>query len=621
MNHYSILSFIAFLLYLQAGAYIFNKLSHRPLNIVFSLLCLAFSIFAFFSAFLYSASTIEQVYFYDRLAAIGWTTFPILMVIFFVLISGNKSKLILSIVKFVLLPMAVGSFVLIVIFNELEASKLYYHYGQTWRFVLSKNSIPVYAFILYLLLSVFLSLIILVNWYLSTKTNRGRRQAIIILMSLFVFFIASTFSNIVIPFLDIAMVPALAPINSIFWVAGVFYALIRYQRDVLSSDVISNLIINHINEFVLFFDNKKRVFAANNFTLNNLSYSSGEITRLSVSDIVPDPKMLEMYLEKFGKQKSTSQIRTDLINSNGDHIEVLLSLLSITDKFNNNFGFVLIGIDNRQKSLLEKEIAERKKVEKRLNNMKDDLELIVQQNTKELFDANKKLQIEILERKRAEAQIKHDLDEKIKLVSEVHHRVKNNIQIIISLINMLASHKDVTTDDSEKILQIAERVRVVSAIHDILYSSKRLSSIDFTEFIRRKTEELSSNLMYGGKKKKIKYKFNLLQQYLEIDKAIPCAIIFHELMANAINFAFPESNDDHSDNLKQKNIIQVGFYKEDDEYTLSVRDNGVGLPGELSAVKKNSVGLQMVNILTKHHLKGDLKISSSSGTTVIIRFS
>ncbi len=617
MNIYSVLSFIAFLLYLQAGAFILHKSARKPVNIIFSILCLAFSIFAFFSTFIFNASDIEQVYFYDRLASFGWTTFPILMVIFFVKISNNKSVLIRNTIKFVLLPLVIIS--MIAILSDLESYKLYYHYGQTWFFELNRNSVYVYLFVFYLFLSVFLSLIVLGNWLISTHTNRERKQAVIILLSLLVFFIASTLTNIVLPFLNIGIVPALAPINSILWIAGVFYALARYQREVLSAEVISNLILNHINQFIFFIDNNKKISTVNKFTLNNLSFSFNEISSLSLNDLFSKPQLTDEFFQKL-YSNSPFQINAELVSSKNAEIPVLLSGLPIIDQYMNHYGYVLIGIDIRQKVLLKKEVAERIKAERRLTKIKDDLESLVHKNTRELFEANKRLQVEMLERQRVEAQIKHDLEEKKALVSEVHHRVKNNIQIIVSLIKMLSYHKDVGVDDSEKILQITERVRFISAIHDVLYSSKKFSNIDFAEFIRKRTEELNNTLI-KAKRKKILYKINVSHNFLDIDKAIPCGIIYHELLSNAIKYAFPDSLTEQSGDAVKKNTIHVAFYKNESEYTFMVRDNGVGFPGKLDITEKSSVGLKMVNILTKHHLKGDLKISNSNGITVAIKFS
>ncbi len=617
MNLYSVLSFIAFLLYLQAGAIILHKSPRRPVNIVFSILCLSFSIFALFSAGIYSASNVEQVYYYDKLASVGWTTFPALMVLFFVKISNNKSPLVNNLVKYLLFPMAAIAIIQIIAFNELESSKVYYQYGQTWFFELNESSIWVHLFVFYLFFSVGLSLYVLGKWYLSAKTNREKKQVVIILFSLLVFFIASTFSNIFLTYLNISMVPALAPVNSILWISGVFYAMMKYQRDAVSPDVISSLILERINEFLLFFDNNHKIFAANRYTLNSLSYTSGEITGLSYRKIFANEKVMEDYFLRLRKTTALSQTRGELLNIKGEPIPVLLSGIAIRDKYKNNFGYVLIGKDDRQKIKLKQEMDERIRQERLLNKTKNDLGSLVWKNTMELSEANKKLQIEILERKRAEAQIKHDLKEQNSLVSEVHHRVKNNIQIIISLINMLSFHKDINAKGADKLNQIAERVRTISAINEKFYSSENLSKINFSDFLNKTAENLNSTL---NRNKNVKFSFNLTEKFLEIDKAIPCGIIYHELLENAIKFAFPANDNEKNNKLKRNNIIEVEFYKNKDEYTLLVSDNGVGIPGETHLLKANSVGLQLVNILTKTHLRGKLEINNFSGTTVKLVF-
>lgn len=616
MNLYSVLSFIAFLLYLQAGAVILYKSPRNPINIVFSILCLSFSIFSLFSSFIYSATTIEQVYFYDKLASIGWTTFPFLMVLFFYLLSNYKSKLIKNFIYFNLIP--VSAFSLIVVFFKLESLKLYYNYAETWIFNLNTNSPWVYIFVFYLFFSVVLSLYILISWYVHSQTNRGKRQAVIILFSLIVFVIASTVTNIILPFLDILVVPALAPVNSILWIGGVFYAMTRYGRNILSPDIISNLLMNHVNKFILFLTSDKNIFAVNKYTLHQLSYTDNEISNVPPRRIFSNSYLIDFIIREIEKKSFLSEINADIVSSQGHWIPVLLSGMKIRDKYKNHLGYVMIGSDNRQKQQLRREIAERIRVENALNNKKSELELLVQKNTRELSEANRKLKIEILERERAEAQIMYDLEEKSELVREVNHRVKNNIQMIISLINMLLTHKDLCNKGYDILTQISEHMRVFSDWHDYFYASDNFSKIDFSKFIEKVTDELNYILGYN---KNVRYEYNLSEKFLEIQQAIACGIIYYELLSNSLKYAFNNNNTHNNDESNRECTIKVELLKENNEYIFSVSDNGEGISNIMNFEKSDSIGFQIVNIITKDYLKGNVEVKNLQGTKFSISFS
>ncbi len=615
MNTYSVLSFIAFLLYIQAGIFILRKSHRKAVNVIFSILCLSLAIFALFSAFIYSAPTVEKVYFYDRLAAIGWTTFPFLMVLFFTKISNNKSKFVTYFAYYVLVPILVISYIFVL--YDLENLKFYNSFNQTWLFILNNESVFVYIFIFYLYSSLGLSLYVLIKWYLCSQKNREKKQASIIILSLIIFFLASTFSNILLPLLNVEAVPALAPLNSIVLITGMFYAMIRYQRDVFSTDVISSLLLDRINEFLIFLNNDKNIFTVNEHTLKNLSYTFNEIIGLPINSIVSNNKLVDNLLSQLRNSTTALEISVDFVASKGDLIPVIISGHTIKDNYKNTLGYVLIGVNNKHRIQLRKEVSNRIRKEKKLKKVKEELESLVNKNTKELSEANKKLQIEILERKRAEKQIKHALDEKTKLLSEIHHRVKNNIQIIVSLINMLSSHKNVDNTGSEKLSEIAERVRTISEIHESFYSTKNLSKIDFASFLRKTIEEFSNKFGYENS---VNYDLNIYEKFIEINKAIPCGIICYELLDNALKLAFlidSENNDAHK---KQECKLKIDFYKKDGEYTLSFCDIGVGDITKETLLDKNTVSFQMVDFLVKNQLRGKFSVEQSSGTTIILKF-
>ena len=218
---------------------------------------------------------------------------------------------------------------------------------------------------------------------------------------------------------------------------------------------------------------------------------------------------------------------------------------------------------------------------------------------------------DITERKKAEEQIQKDLKEKEVLLKEIHHRVKNNLQVISSLLNLQAGHiKDKQALDMFE--ESKNRVRSMGLIHEELYRSGDFSKVDFTGYIKN----LSSSLFraYSTAPDRIKLRTNIDDVSLEIDSAIPCGLIINELVSNALKHAFPPSFEG-----KGKIEITLGSM-EAGEIELIVKDNGVGIPKELDIRKTESLGMQLVFILAEDQLEGEVKLDRREGTKFTIRF-
>lgn len=212
---------------------------------------------------------------------------------------------------------------------------------------------------------------------------------------------------------------------------------------------------------------------------------------------------------------------------------------------------------------------------------------------------------DISEQKEKERLIKSALKEKEVLIREIHHRVKNNMQIIISLINMQMQD----SNDLEMIRnfrELQQRVRSMSIIHEDLYMSEDLSRINFGKYLER----LTNNLMQAyPHKKNLKLQMNVSDVLLGIDTAIPCGLVVNELLSNSFKYAFP---DDCFGGNKKCEIV-VEFSSEKNNYLLIVGDNGVGLPSNIEEIKTTSLGLLLVEILVTQ-LKGTMKITGTKGT-------
>jgi len=220
-----------------------------------------------------------------------------------------------------------------------------------------------------------------------------------------------------------------------------------------------------------------------------------------------------------------------------------------------------------------------------------------------LYEAS---QQELAERKRAEEQIKASLREKELLLKEIHHRVKNNLQVISSLLYLQS--KNVSDEQTFQMFRESQsRVRSMALVHESLYQSKDLARIDFAEYIRNLAAYIFRS--YGADSKTVNLEVDAEGVFLGIDVAVPWALITNELISNSLKHAFPNGRGGE---------IRVRLRTEDDRgLVLTVCDDGVGFPDGLDFRDTKSLGLQLVNTLVDQ-LEGTIEIDGSEGTEFTI---
>ncbi len=216
---------------------------------------------------------------------------------------------------------------------------------------------------------------------------------------------------------------------------------------------------------------------------------------------------------------------------------------------------------------------------------------------------------DITDRKHIERQLNESLEERGLLLKEIHHRVKNNLQIIISLFNLQSSY--ISDPGALKALKDGQhRIKSMALIHERFYQSQGLSKIDFDDYIKRLTENLF--LSYNIDQKKIKYRIESERVALDIDTAVPCGLIVNELVSNSLNHAF---------NGRETGEVFISFHPLGESHCrLIIADNGTGFKEGFSFEHSDSLGTQLVSALTEQ-IEGRLSYeSSSNGVKFVIDF-
>ena len=215
---------------------------------------------------------------------------------------------------------------------------------------------------------------------------------------------------------------------------------------------------------------------------------------------------------------------------------------------------------------------------------------------------------DVTEQKKAEHELKNSLKEKELLIKEIHHRVKNNMAVISSLLNLQAERfKDPPVLNAFR--DSRHRIRSMALVHEKLYEAKDLSKIEFSQYIKDLSRQVSRSNEFQGARISVKVKADNIK--LGIDAAIPCGLIINELLTNAFKYAFPNN---------RRGEIRIHMRRvKNESYELIVSDNGVGIPGPIDVQTPSTFGLNLVCLLTQQ-LEGRIEAHGEKGTRFIITF-
>lgn len=217
------------------------------------------------------------------------------------------------------------------------------------------------------------------------------------------------------------------------------------------------------------------------------------------------------------------------------------------------------------------------------------------------------LAFEITQRKETEDRLRATVKEKEILLKEVHHRVKNNLQVISSILS-LQSNYIVDKNVLDILKESQDRIKTMSFVHERLYQNTDFSSIKLGEYIL----SLAQNLLYSYKRDGIHIKLNTHfdDVYLDLDQAIPCGLIVNELVSNALKHAFKQM---------KKGNLNVTIKKIKSTITIQIKDDGIGIPKDIDINNTETLGFQLVQALVDQ-LDGKMNLNSKKGTEYLIKF-
>ncbi|NYB51530.1 MAG: PAS domain S-box protein [Methanobacteriaceae archaeon] len=335
----------------------------------------------------------------------------------------------------------------------------------------------------------------------------------------------------------------------------------KWEEKLKESEEKYRTVVDTAGEVIILFDNKANILEANQKALQLFGFSKKELVGKNLLAIAPQLKI---------------------------NLKEALS----------SFKDVLMG----------KDIS---KTEWNFTNLRGEEKIVVAHYTR-LKKGKKTIGITLLleditERKKAEDKIKESLKEKEVLLREIHHRVKNNMQIISSLLNLQIKFEDL--DETVGVLKESQgRVKSMAMVHEKLYQSDSFSKINFKDYLTNLVSDIFYS--YNIQKEKIGLELDIKDVNIGIDTAIPLGLIINELVTNSVKYAFPDD---------RKGKIGILFKYEDDSYVLIIYDDGVGVPEDIELEKTETLGLQLVTSLV-NQLDGSIKLDRVNGTKYTLKF-
>lgn len=337
------------------------------------------------------------------------------------------------------------------------------------------------------------------------------------------------------------------------------------------------------------------------FRITRFNHAFERLTGKTEKEVIG--KHLSILFPESGRQSSLDRVRSTLEGVRMETAEI--PILTTSGEIRTVLWNSATLFAEDQKTVIATiaqglDITIRKKALNALEQLNANLENIVNERTRALNE-------EIQQRRLAEATIRASLDEKVLLLREIHHRVNNNLQIIISLIKLqIRAVND--TEMKQVLSEMRNRVQAMSLVHEKLYLSKSLSSIDIADYTRFLATQLFA--FYGVDHRRVALQTDFEKNQLDIETAIPLGLILNELISNALMHAFPDN---------RTGTITISSHLEGDLITLVIADDGTGMSPDFDWMRTSSLGFRLVNSLMDQ-LGGTIEKKEGTGTTFNIIF-
>lgn len=545
MNIYALSSLLASYIILFLGVFIYLKDPKNQLNRLYMLACILLGYLAFVEFGLREAADAASAVLWFRIGFV-WP-FAISIYMHFVLVL-TKSKALQRKVTYILLYVPALLFAVLELTTDTMTGAPRREYWG-WTYSIPDNPLIYNINSLWFFFLTTLSLVLCVLYLRRTENAVEKRRVKFVLIALTISAVVGLITEGVFPEIDIK-VPELTIIASMVEVILVAYGIHRYNIFALTPSVAAENIVSAMSNLLFLTQNDLNISLANESALHLLGYSENELMGKPFQNVFPREEW-EKIQKSVTFEQDISNRETTIMTKDKRMIPVLLSMSVIRDKHGNNLGMLCVGSD-------------------------------------------------LTDHKRAEEARRKEV-----LLKEIHHRVKNNMQIISSLLNLQSRY--VTDKKYEEMFKESQnRIKSMALIHEKLYKAEDSETINLREYIT----DLVYGLVRSYRGQDITVTVEVEDLSLSIDAAIPCGLIINELVTNALKYAFPG----------KKGEVRVALCADNGSITLVVADNGIGISDSIDYRNTETLGLRLVTILAEHQLGGEILLIKKEGTEFCITF-
>jgi PAS domain S-box-containing protein len=558
MRVFALVSLLASVMAASLGAYVLRRDSSATLNRVFFLYCMTGAAWCFAEFGYRQAESYVAASFWLQVGAAAIFTLP--LELDFALRFAGRTRLFKRRLIYILLYIPALFFAITELSGTISSQPVQAFWG--WTYVAPEHGLQA-VFEIWVVVLWVASLAVTFGYYSRTTDSAKKRQALLVSIGLVIPTILGVLTE---PsgVLDVlgVQIPELTSVGFAIESVLVMYAIVSVELFPMASASVAESIVSTIADALFLVDTEGTIVAVNRSALQITGYAEGEMVGLPVDKALEYERDSRPQLIGSEQALSVNPIRdveAILVTKDGSEIPVSVSASGVQDRTGAQEAVVYVARD-------------------------------------------------VTERKRVEEQIKASLQEKEILLQEIHHRVKNNLQIVSSLLSL---QRESVGDRpaSEVLVDSQSRVQAMAVIHETLYQAQDFAKVNLAEYV----EGLAGHMLrtYGGESKAIRLTTNVVDAELSVDVAMYCGLIIHELVSNAFRHAFP-------DERAGEIVIDLSLAG-DGQMVLCVRDDGIGLSPEVIPGQTSSLGLELVTVLTKQ-LGGVLHIDRGAGTQYKIVF-
>ncbi|MEN6573122.1 sensor histidine kinase [Methanobacterium aggregans] len=561
-NILSLISFLIFAIYLSIGIYILKLSPESKLNRSVFILSVMFAIWAFAYTFFYSAPDQASAWFWYKLSAFGRCAYPAGLLQIALILTRND-KIFKKWYHYILLYVPAIFFIYETVTGSFTGPGLVWINSQ-WIDI--ATSWWYSSYMVYFTVLPVLSYLLIWLWGRRSESPREKKQGKIIVLTAIVAFIPGYIVNAVLPFINIFVLPSIGQIIALIAFTGIGYAISRYKFLQMTPDIAVDEIISRTTDMIIFLNRRGEIVNINEQAERILGYTKKEIIGTKWTVLLPkehikpvERKIVDMIHEN-APEKQYIEMDLNYLTLRNEKIPVKMYFSVIRDEYEIR-GRLIVAQDMRQTEKLENEIKAKEKA----------------------------------------------LDEKEMLMKEIHHRVKNNLTVISSLLSLQSRY--IQDDETKSMFKESQnRARSMALIHERLYKSDNLKSIDFGNYIGDLASELFRT--YSLNNGNVKLNVDVDNEFLDVDVAVPLGIIVNEIISNSLKYAFIGN---------KKGYISIQFHREEDKFVLNVEDNGNGIPENFNYKNSDSLGIKLINSLVEQ-IEGKMEVKNDNGTCFKIIF-